>query len=217
MATSGPRRAGARPKGARPDETIGSEKVLRTALQLFMRHGYAGTSLRAIANELGISSAALYWYFPSKEEIFASVMEMALTDFATAVKAALTKDDPIPRLGQFVRAHVSWQLRQSDVARTFDVNAGMRQLLNDLPEARAKQIIEIERDYLSELRDILDEGRRRGDFSFADVKITAFAVTTMCEYVHTWFNPHGSMSIEDVATHYEELILTMVGATQGTS
>ncbi len=180
-----------------------------------MRHGYVGTSMRAIADELGISAAALYWYFPSKEEIFASVLEMSLADFWSAVKNALTEDDPVRRLGQLVHAHVSWQLSQSDVARTFDVNVGMRQLLTGLPEERAGEIIRLEREYLSELRGILDEGRRRGQFSFADVTVTAFAITTMCEYVHTWFNPAGEMGIEDVAAHYEKLALAMVGA--GTS
>jgi AcrR family transcriptional regulator len=195
---------------------VGRDKVLRTALQLFMRHGYVGTSMRAIAEELGISAAALYWYFPSKEEIFASVLEMSLADFWSAVKSALTEDDPVRRLGQLVRAHVSWQLSQSDVARTFAVNVGMRQLVGELPEERAGEIIGLEREYLSELRGILDEGKRRGQFSFADVKVTAFAVTTMCEYVHTWFNPGGEMGIEDVAAHYEKLALAMVGVCMDT-
>lgn len=204
-------RAGARARG-RPEETVGREKVLRTALQFFMRHGYAGTSMRAIADELGISAPALYWYFPSKEEIFASVLEMSLADFWSAVKDALTDDDPVRRLRQLVRAHVSWQLREADVARTFDINVGMRQLLKDLPEDRAKEIIRLEREYLTELRGILAEGQRRGQFSIADINVTAFAITTMCEYVHTWFNPERELGVDDVATRYEALALAMVGA-----
>jgi AcrR family transcriptional regulator len=202
----------ARPKRTRADETVGRDKVLLTALQLFMRNGYDGTSLKSIANELDISAPALYWYFPSKDEIFASVMEMSLADFWSAVKNALTEEDPVLRLGQLVRAHVAWQLNQSDVARTFDVGVGMRQLLPALPEARAKEIIALEREYLTELRTILTNGEQRGQFSFADVKVTAFAITTMCEYVHTWFDPDGQLSIEDLAERYENLVLAMVGA-----
>ncbi|MEV0735103.1 TetR/AcrR family transcriptional regulator [Streptomyces sp. NPDC050549] len=200
---------------SRPDEAVGRDKVLRTALQLFLQHGYAGTSMKAIATELGISAPALYWYFPSKEEIFASVLEMALADFWSAVKGSLTEDDPLVRLRQMVHAHVVWQLQQSDVARAFDVNAGMRQLLRELPEERAEAIIAMEREYITELRGILEEGRRRGQFVFDDVKVTGFAIITMCEYVHTWFNPGLEKTVEGVAAHYEELVLAMVGADGG--
>lgn len=206
-------RNGSRVRAAsRPDEAVGRDNVLRTALQLFLQHGYAGTSMKAIAQELGISAPALYWYFPSKEEIFASVLEKALADFWSAVRDALTEEDPVVRLGQLVRAHVVWQLQQSDVARAFDVNAGMRHLVRELPEERAKGIISIEREYVTELRGILEEGRRRGLFDFDDAKVAAFAITTMCEYVHTWFNPAREMTVQDVAARYEQLALAMVGA-----
>ncbi|HEU5427200.1 MAG TPA: TetR/AcrR family transcriptional regulator [Actinocrinis sp.] len=195
---------------------MGRDNVLRTALQLFLQHGYAGTSMKAIATELRISAPALYWYFPSKEEIFASVLEMALADFWSAVKGSLTEEDPPGRLGQMVRAHVVWQLQQSDVARAFDVNAGMRQLLHELPQERAEMIVAMEREYITELRGILEEGRRRGQFVFDDVKLTGFAIITMCEYVHTWFNPALEKTAEDVAAHYEALVLAMVGAGQRT-
>ncbi|WP_369131805.1 TetR/AcrR family transcriptional regulator [Modestobacter sp. I12A-02662] len=207
--------AGAAARSSRPDEVVGRDKVLRTALQLFLQHGYAGTSMKAIANDLGVSAPALYWYFPSKEEIFASVIEMAVADFWSSVRDSLTDEDPVGRLGQLVRAHVSWQLNQSDVARTFDVNMTMRQLASELPEDRARAIVAIEREYVDELRSILAEGDRRGLFRFDDLKVTAFAITTVCEYVHTWFNPAGSLTVDGVAAHYEALVLQMVGARPG--
>lgn len=201
-------------KRMRADETVGREKVLRTALQLFMRHGYQGTSLKAIARELDISAPALYWYFPSKEEIFASVMEMSMLEFWTAVKNSLTEGDPVLRLGQLVRTHVRWQLSQSDVARTFDIGVGMRPLVPGLTEERSKGLIALEREYLTELRRILTKGQRSGQFSFTELKVTAFAITSMCEYVHTWFVPDGPLNIEDIAAHYERLVLAMVGAAE---
>ena len=216
MAAQGGRGGGGARAASRPDEAVGRDNVLRTALQLFLQHGYAGTSMKAIAKELGISAPALYWYFPSKEEIFASVLEVGLADFWSAVRNSLTDADPVVRLGQLVRSHVVWQLQQSDVARAFDVNAGMRHLVRELPEERAKAIIAMEREYITELRGILEEGGRRGLFAFDDVKVAAFAITTMCEYVHTWFNPGLEMTVEDVAAHYEELALALVGAGRRT-
>jgi AcrR family transcriptional regulator len=45
------------------------------ALQLFAEHGYDSTSLREIAERLGITKAAVYYHFQSKDEILASLIE----------------------------------------------------------------------------------------------------------------------------------------------
>jgi AcrR family transcriptional regulator len=45
------------------------EKILDVALELFVQHGYDKTSLRDIAERLGITKAALYYYFERKEDI----------------------------------------------------------------------------------------------------------------------------------------------------
>src|SRR3954447_22766474 len=47
----------------------------RTALRLFTEQGYEATSLRQIADELGINKASLYYYFESKEAILQSLVE----------------------------------------------------------------------------------------------------------------------------------------------
>jgi AcrR family transcriptional regulator len=53
--------------GADPATT--RERILEVALDLFIRKGYAATSMREIAEPLGISKAALYYHFPSKGHI----------------------------------------------------------------------------------------------------------------------------------------------------
>ncbi|WP_328792857.1 TetR/AcrR family transcriptional regulator [Streptomyces sp. NBC_00273] len=57
------------------------KRAQRVALQLFSEHGYDGTSLRMIAEQLDITKAALYYHYKSKEEILAAV----LADFSAAV------------------------------------------------------------------------------------------------------------------------------------
>ena len=47
------------------------ERILDAALDLFIEQGYDKTSLREIAERVGVTKAALYYHFESKEEIFA--------------------------------------------------------------------------------------------------------------------------------------------------
>ena len=51
------------------------ERILEEALKLFSQSGYMGTSMNDIAVELGVTKAALYKHYKSKQEILESIVE----------------------------------------------------------------------------------------------------------------------------------------------
>jgi AcrR family transcriptional regulator len=53
------------------------ERLLETAIGIFAQKGYAGTSVREIAEQAGVSKPVLYYYFKSKEGLFLTILEMA--------------------------------------------------------------------------------------------------------------------------------------------
>jgi AcrR family transcriptional regulator len=65
----------------------GRERVLEAALRLFAEHGVSGTSLHMIADELGVTKAAVYFQFHTKEEIVLAVLQPALEQMAALVEA----------------------------------------------------------------------------------------------------------------------------------
>jgi AcrR family transcriptional regulator len=52
------------------------EEILRTALAVFSKQGYRGTSLRELAEAVNLSQAGLLHYFDSKEELFAEILRV---------------------------------------------------------------------------------------------------------------------------------------------
>jgi AcrR family transcriptional regulator len=56
------------------------QRILDVALDLFTEQGYDGTSLREIAEQLGVTKAALYYHFESKEDILMA-LHMRIHDF----------------------------------------------------------------------------------------------------------------------------------------
>src|SRR3954454_18761750 len=58
------------------DDTPGTrERIQTVAIRLFTERGYEATSLREIAEELGVTKAALYYHFKTKEDIVASLID----------------------------------------------------------------------------------------------------------------------------------------------
>ena len=193
-------------------DAVGSrQRIIESATQLFVQVGYKGTSMKAIADAVDISPPALYWHFNSKQDLFLASMESLLDQFVTNVQDHLTADEPLERLAQFVRAHVVWKLEQSEAAGAYTSSIGMRDLVHALPANHRSALISKQRQHLGSLRAILDEGMRSGVFTIQDPRIASFAIITMCEYVQSWFDPHGDLSPRDVADHYVQLVNGMVG------
>jgi AcrR family transcriptional regulator len=69
------------------------ERILETALDLFIERGYERTSLREIAERIGVTKPALYYHFASKEEILRTLVEPVFTLQESALKLLESKPD----------------------------------------------------------------------------------------------------------------------------
>jgi AcrR family transcriptional regulator len=76
-----------RRRGRPPDHAGGETKatILTAAQRLFGCRGYRGVSMEALAAECGVNPRALYYYFPSKRELFEAAAADALTRFGAEV------------------------------------------------------------------------------------------------------------------------------------
>lgn len=68
-------------------------KILEVAEWLFAEKGYSGTSLREIADQVGIKEPGLYKYFSSKEALYKAVLEAALQPMSDAMNEVLNRVD----------------------------------------------------------------------------------------------------------------------------
>src|ERR1043165_5096400 len=64
------------------------DRILSVALQMFASQGYASTSLREIADELGVTKAALYFHFKTKEDILTGILRGHLASINAIVDEA---------------------------------------------------------------------------------------------------------------------------------
>src|SRR5262245_6999957 len=81
-------------QGERAAAASTRERILDVALDLFVDQGYDGTSLRQIAERLGVTKAALYYHFEAKENILAA-LHMRLHEFGKSALTTMTGDEPI--------------------------------------------------------------------------------------------------------------------------
>jgi len=69
------------------------QRIVNTARDLFSQHGVGGTSLQMIADAIGVSKAAVYHQFRTKDEIVLAVAEAELANLEAAIDAAEAEPD----------------------------------------------------------------------------------------------------------------------------
>jgi AcrR family transcriptional regulator len=114
-------RAGDRTKpkaGNAPELSGAAAQILDIAATLMREKGYEATTIRAIAQKVGIKAGSVYHHFPSKDEIVRQVVVKGVRGVSSAVIDALAAlpatSGPRKRLETAVRAHLLSALEQSD-------------------------------------------------------------------------------------------------------
>ncbi|WP_025274960.1 TetR/AcrR family transcriptional regulator [Haloglycomyces albus] len=123
-----------------PDST--RERIQRTAIELFSDNGYERTSLREIAEQLGLTKAALYYHFKTKEDIAASFFDSyaadvdAICEWGEALPRTLdNRIELLRRYAEVVRSHVpvmKFMQHNQAALTTLDRGSVFRQRLNRL-------------------------------------------------------------------------------------
>ena len=88
-------------KGVSPqDDHPRREEILKVAVRLFSEKGYRGTRLNDVADTLGITRAALYYYFKNKEQLLVEMVREAGNQLTQNLKKILEEgsDDPVEKL-----------------------------------------------------------------------------------------------------------------------
>ncbi|MBO0653324.1 TetR family transcriptional regulator [Streptomyces triculaminicus] len=186
-----------------------ARRLLTAAVEAFAERGYHATTTRDIAGRAGMSPAALYIHYRTKEELLYRISgvghRLALGILRQARDGAGT---PAERLADAVRRFVRWHAEHHTTARVVQYELGA------LGEEHYAEIVALRRDTDGAVRDIIEDGVAAGDFDVPDVRGTTLAVLSLCIDVARWFNADGKRSPGEVGELYASLVLRMVGCAQ---
>lgn len=207
---------GTRAEGAAPGEPgsgvtpDAARRLLLAAMEAFSERGFHATTTRDIASRAGMSPAALYIHYRTKEELLHQISrvghERSLRILSEAAESGGT---PAERLAAAVRTFVRWHAEHHTTARVVQYE------LSALGEEHLAEIVRMRRRTEDVVRALLEDGAEAGDFVVTDSRGTALAVLSLCIDVARWYNPGGRRTPDEIGALYADLVLRMVGAAPG--
>lgn len=179
------------------------ERLLDLSAQMIAEKGYHNTSIRDIARITGVSLAGLYYYFRSKEELLFMIQGRLLRTVLDDLRRNLEGvEHPHERLRVFVDNHVRFFARRMPAMKV------MAHEYDCLTGEYRDQIRALRHEYTEMCLTILRDVRRFSGAGDAVVlRVAAFALFGMMNWIYTWYRPDRDVPVERLAEQLYRLFL----------
>ena len=176
-------------------------QILQAAADMFSQRGYQATTLDDIAVAAGISRAAFYYYFPSKDELLRRMYSQVVSSSRVAIERIAAEDLPAAeKLRRIVRHQVNYLAAHIPLVRVF-FSEGF-----NLPSDTRRFVAEANRAFDQVIEQVLEEGVRQGELLPLHPKRVTFALIGMCNWMYLWYRPAGEWTPDTIAEDFIRLL-----------
>jgi AcrR family transcriptional regulator len=111
---------------AKGDGHLRRAEILSAAERIFIAQGYEGATIRKIADEVGVSSTALYMHFHDKDQILLEICDRAMSELlAINLRISTRPGDPVARVRDMLEAYMRFALDNPNAYRLMFCAASM--------------------------------------------------------------------------------------------
>jgi len=171
------------------------------ATDKFGQHGYQATTLDEIAAAAGISRAAFYLYFPSKEELLRRMYKQVIDTVQAAIERIVAEDLPVPeKLRRIIRHQVHYMVANIPLTQVFFSE------IFSLPPELGRWVKLANRTFGEVIERVVNEGVQKGELMPVHPKRFTYALMGMCNWMHRWYRPGGEWTPDTVAEEFIQLL-----------
>lgn len=177
-------------------------EIRRTAKRLFKEKGYAGTSMRDLAREVGIEAASLYNHLSSKEELLKEICFEMAAQFFDAFQQAVQEDTaPSTRLKSAINAHVEV------IWKNLEASAVFFHEWVYLGETDLSQFVRLRRSYEQGFRKLVQEGMECGELKKLDERLAVFTILSALNATYDLYRSSKKPSCPEIAESIAGILL----------
>ncbi len=157
------------------------DRMLRAAAHCFNEKGYSGSSLRDVADVLGLTDAALYYYVRNKEELVYLCYVRAAELGREAMDAALQHDgSSLQQIQVYLSRHIEMMVGER----------GPIAIMSEIPSLERDhrdEILQLSRDHSRRFESLLTAGVDDGSIRDVDIRMTGNAIMGSINWIPKWY------------------------------
>jgi AcrR family transcriptional regulator len=185
-----------------PELQESKEKLIKAAIELFSARGFRGTSIRDIAQAMGMSISNIYHYFGNKEGLLLAILEHSTKHLVERLHEVAGQDsDPLDRFKELVVTHMRLSEFYKKEARIFFLDEEHLSEEGSLVNRQIqKDIFLIYRNQLRALQDAGYLGER-------NITVLAFNILGVINWQLRWYRPGGPLTLDQMTEEVLSFIL----------
>ena len=162
-------------------------RMLRAAARCFNIKGYSGTSLKDVADLLGLTDAALYYYVRNKQElVYLCYLRAADVGREAMQRASADGMDGLETVRRYLRYHIEYMVGDE----------GPIAIMSEIPSLEPQhreEVLELSRRHSAAFEALLERGIADGSIAPCDVRMTGNAIMGSLNWIPKWF--HGDPAV----------------------
>lgn len=176
------------------------DAIIQSSIQLFNKHGFHATSISQISKELGLSSAAVYYYFKDKYDLLYNCYLFAVHNGLEVARAVdRTQGTGLEKLETYIREQF----------RALVGEEGSAWIFSDLtvlnPEQR-EEMVKLSREVDKLVLGFIEQGQSDGSLAVAQPRITEFFILGALNWVPRWYRSNMKLDADDLAEVFLQLV-----------
>jgi TetR/AcrR family transcriptional regulator, cholesterol catabolism regulator len=183
------------------------ELILSEAAKLFKEKGFGGSSMRDLAEKVGIEAASMYNHIRSKDEI----LEEICFGIGRKYDEQLTEIDQTrisypEKIEAIIAFHIQMIIEDGNAVSVLN---------NDWKFLNKEKMVEFKamrNEYEKHLAEIITEGIKEGAFKKVNVSVALFTILSSLRWVELWYKPSRGVTKEDLAKDISAILMNGVKA-----
>jgi TetR/AcrR family transcriptional regulator, cholesterol catabolism regulator len=179
------------------------EQVIRSAAELFREKGYAASSMRDLAQKLGIEAASLYSHIKSKEEILQSLCFDMATEFRKSLAEVESKNYTATEKLRFgIIGHIQV------MAKDLTASAVFMNEHRHLSQPFLRDFLLLRINYINRFKAIIEEGASKGEFKDTiDKKLAVMTLFSSLNWMPMWYDPSSKIDPSELGQQLADMLV----------
>ncbi|MGH3383872.1 MAG: TetR/AcrR family transcriptional regulator [Nocardioidaceae bacterium] len=186
------------------------QAFIAAATALFAEKGYNGTSISDVAQQLGLTTASLYYHVDGKQDLLLRVLETGMANFLDRLEAVLVQDlAPKEKLRLAVENHLDFVLtRQNAVAVFLRERRFLKSPYREQYEARVDRYDQL-------FTTLVQEAMDAGEIPPGEATLVRLSILGMINWAVEWYDPAGRFDQDKIIRAMSDLIMVQMLALPG--
>jgi len=178
------------------------ELILSEAAKLFGEKGFGGTSMRDLAEKVGMEAASMYNHIKSKDEILELIcFKIAAAYTSQLSEIELTSLSFQEKLSLVIKLHIDLMI--NDAASVSVANNDWKYLR----EEKKTEYKAIRKSYEKSFANILEQGMKAGEFKNMNVSVALFTILSSLRWIELWYKPSRDITPEELENELSTILL----------